>query len=222
LELVFRRSIFSAASARSSGERKRHAKATTPAPTVVLHLKDSAQLFHPFGPAPLHEHDLDAQAEAYIVANATRSRRRAQAIILHVDRPNDIARDARDLESGIHDHFARKVQLADRELRALLRRGWISLLIGLAFLGGLLALSDFVVEHSAAGTIAALIRESLLIGGWVALWRPLETFLYDWWPIVGRRRTYATLARIPVRVVTHETSEDADQIGKHSRRVTHE
>ena len=27
-----------------------------------------------------------------------------------------------------------------------------------------------------------LIKESLIISGWVALWRPLEIFLYDWWP----------------------------------------
>jgi hypothetical protein len=27
-----------------------------------------------------------------------------------------------------------------------------------------------------------VIREGFLIGGWVAMWRPLEVFLYDWWP----------------------------------------
>ena len=39
------------------------------------------------------------------------------------------------LEKAIYEHFARKLELASRELRVLLRRGWISLLIGLAFLG---------------------------------------------------------------------------------------
>ena len=27
-----------------------------------------------------------------------------------------------------------------------------------------------------------------MIGGWVALWRPMEIFLYDWWPIRGEVR----------------------------------
>jgi len=40
-----------------------------------------------------------------------------------------------------------------------------------------------------------------VIGGWVALWRPLEIFLYDWWPIVGQRKTYALLSTLPVSVV---------------------
>jgi len=35
----------------------------------------------------------------------------------------------------------------------------------------------------------------------VAMWRPLEIFLYDWWPIVGERRIHDRLSRIDVQVV---------------------
>jgi hypothetical protein len=35
------------------------------------------------------------------------------------------------------------------------------------------------------------------------MWRPLEIFLYDWWPIVGERRLYERLSRIDVRTVHH-------------------
>ena len=44
------------------------------------------------------------------------------------------------------------------------------------------------------------LRESLLIGGWVAMWRPLEVFLYDWWPIRAEARLYDRLAAMPVRI----------------------
>ena len=114
--------------------------------------------------------------------------------------------EARDLENAIHEHFARKLQVASRELHDLLRRGWISLLIGLAFLGTLLALSEAVGRHLTPGPLASVLSESLLIGGWVALWRPLEIFLYDWWPIVGQRKTYALLSRLPVGVVPEHAS----------------
>jgi hypothetical protein len=43
-------------------------------------------------------------------------------------------------------------------------------------------------------------RESLLIGGWVAMWRPLEIFLYDWWPIRPERRLYERLSAMPIRI----------------------
>jgi hypothetical protein len=36
--------------------------------------------------------------------------------------------------------------------------------------------------------LGGIIRESLLIGGWVAMWRPMEILLYDWWPIRAEAR----------------------------------
>jgi hypothetical protein len=45
------------------------------------------------------------------------------------------------------------------------------------------------------------MREGFVIGGWVAMWRPLEIFLYDWWPIVVQRRLYERLSGLDVRVL---------------------
>lgn len=42
-------------------------------------------------------------------------------------------------------------------------------------------------------------RESLTIGGWVST-RPLEVFLYDWWPIRKEARLSDRLAVMPVRI----------------------
>jgi hypothetical protein len=40
----------------------------------------------------------------------------------------------------------------------------------------------------------------------VALWRPMEIFLYDWWPIRGEIRLYERLAAMPVFVVSSDGS----------------
>ena len=48
---------------------------------------------------------------------------------------------------------------------------------------------------------AEVARESLLIGGWVAMWRPLEVFLYDWWPIRAEAQLFDRLSAMTVRVV---------------------
>jgi hypothetical protein len=45
-----------------------------------------------------------------------------------------------------------------------------------------------------------IVDEGLYIVGWVAMWRPLEIFLYDWRPIWHRYRLFAKLSRIPVVV----------------------
>jgi hypothetical protein len=44
------------------------------------------------------------------------------------------------------------------------------------------------------------VQESLIIVGWVANWRPIEIYLYDWWPIRRRRRLLARIAAAPVIV----------------------
>jgi hypothetical protein len=40
-----------------------------------------------------------------------------------------------------------------------------------------------------------------VIGGWVAMWRPLEVFLYDWWPIRAEARLFDRLSAMAVRVI---------------------
>jgi hypothetical protein len=49
---------------------------------------------------------------------------------------------------------------------------------------------------------AGIAREGLLIGGWVAMWRPLEIFLYDWWPIRAEAKLMDRLGAMLVRVVS--------------------
>ena len=49
-----------------------------------------------------------------------------------------------------------------------------------------------------------------MIGGWVAMWRPMEIFLYDWWPIRADGKLYDRLSVMPVRIAyTRETRADA-------------
>ena len=51
------------------------------------------------------------------------------------------------------------------------------------------------------GTFARIIQEGLTIGGWVAMWRPLQIYLYDWWPLLEERKVMERLSRMQVEVV---------------------
>jgi hypothetical protein len=68
------------------------------------------------------------------------------------------------------------------------------------FLASCLTLGSLVpiAGPSAAGNI---LREGLTICGWVAMWRPLEIYLYDWWPLLVERRRLERLSRLRVSVV---------------------
>jgi hypothetical protein len=54
-----------------------------------------------------------------------------------------------------------------------------------------------------------LLREGLLIGGWVAMWRPIEIFLYDWWPIRAEARLFDRLSTMPVRIAYTGSDSEA-------------
>jgi hypothetical protein len=72
---------------------------------------------------------------------------------------------------------------------------------GLVFLGACVAGGESIMRHMGERPLATALHESLLVGGWVAMWRPMEIFLYDWWPILSQRRLYDRLSRITVRLV---------------------
>ena len=55
---------------------------------------------------------------------------------------------------------------------------------------------------------AWLAKESLIIGGWVALWRPLEILLYDWWPVRAKARLYDRLGAMQVSLRGAEPSAE--------------
>lgn len=62
-----------------------------------------------------------------------------------------------------------------------------------------------LVHFMSENAFTTLLTESLIIGGWVAMWRPLEIFHYDWWPILGERRLYDRIGRAQVWVANNET-----------------
>ena len=52
-----------------------------------------------------------------------------------------------------------------------------------------------------------ILHESFLFGGWVAMWRPLETFLYEWWSIRAEEKLLERLAAMPVHVAYRQDSK---------------
>jgi hypothetical protein len=87
-----------------------------------------------------------------------------------------------------------------RRLRLLFHRGRISLLIGVAFLSSSLIASEMLGNILDRTGLTEVLRESLLIGGWVAMWRPIEIFLYDWWPLRADMRLFERLRDMPVSI----------------------
>ena len=150
--------------------------------------------------------DLDPRAEAFIVDWARELPPDAPlALLVHLERACGPDDEATLLRAAIHEYFSQRALHSRRELRELLRRGRISLVIALAFLGATLAANDFIGSVSQSH-FAEVFREGLIIGGWVAMWRPLEVFLYDWWPIRADVRLSERLSTMPVSIEHEQTA----------------
>jgi hypothetical protein len=174
--------------------------AIPPACAVIeVHVAELRQLFNSIDPSPFQERDLDPRAEDFIVGRGRDLPGNAPlALLVHLDRPAGRPDEAALLRESIHFFFAGEAASVRRRLRKLFRDGRISLAIGLVVLAGTIALAQLV--SGLGGGASGILHESLLIGGWVAMWRPLEVFLYDWWPVRADAILFDRLASMPVRI----------------------
>ena len=163
---------------------------------IELRIRELAQLFNSLDPSPFRERDLDDDAEEYILSWA-RELPDEVAITLVVHLTEAEAKKAREhgLDAALSNYFAERAKMHARNLKELFRRGRSYLSIGIPVLFGCITASQVVRANLEPGPIARVAEESLIIVGWVANWKPLETFLYDWWPMKRERDLYLRLAR---------------------------
>jgi len=173
--------------------------------TIQLKLRDIDQLFNSMDPSPFIEKDLDEKAEEFIVGWALEFPRGAPLkLCVQLEKwPGDNAREI--VGEAVRNHFTHRAELTELEFRNLMRQGRTSLLIGLSCLATCLIVTHIL--PSQGSTWANVLRESLTIAGWVAMWRPMQIYLYDWWPLRGRERIFAKLSDMPVEVVCREKSD---------------
>ncbi len=170
-----------------------------PVHRIELRLRELDQLFNSMDPTPFHHKDLDTDAEEFIETWALEFPQDSRFnITIHLERmpPED---PSVLVNEAIHNYFEYKSELMRREVRVLLLEGRASLAIGIAFLA-LCLFGAELMDRFASGTFLRVLRESLTIAGWVAMWRPMQIFLYEWWPLVRRSRIYLSLSRAQVHV----------------------
>ena len=169
-------------------------------PPIELRVTELRQLFNAMDASPFGHRDLDPRAEEFIVSWAREfPQKAALGLRVHLDGPPARPDESTLLGEAIHGYFRERAAASRRTLRNLFRVGRTSLIIGLAFLALTVGVSDLIANLSHGG-FAETLRIGLAIVGWVALWRPLEIFLYDWWPIRAQIRLAERLAAMPVEI----------------------
>lgn len=185
---------------------------TSPFPEVPrgnvmeLRLRNFRQLYNSLDPSPFIEKDLDQDAEEFLISWAREiPRGQPLGLIVHLMESDPQVDESEVVTSAIRHYFEYRFDLKKRDLHEFFRQANTSLVIGLIVLTACTIVGLRIETAAGEQPWGILLRESLLIGGWVAMWKPLELFLYDWWPIRRTVRLFRRLATMPIQVETPKT-----------------
>lgn len=152
-------------------------------------------IFNPMDPTPLEERSLNPEVADWIEEWAEDLDKNDPITVeIHVADGRFAGRE-QAIVVGLHNHFEYREWQADRELRKLLRQGRFTLLVGIFAFAGFNAASRLI---GSSNVVVEVIHEGLAVLGWVALWKPLEILLFDWWPIRRELRACRRLAESTV------------------------
>ena len=136
----------------------------------------------------MNERDLDEAAVEYILGAVQEiPPKGAFKMVFWITDPAALQMPVETFVGAVRAHFTYEVEKLRRRTREHVRLGEITLMIALVALTIFLTLAE-LVRFLPEGTVREILREGLIIIGWVVMWRPLELLLYDWWPLVRQRR----------------------------------
>lgn len=177
---------------------------------IEIQVDKVAQLFATLDPFPFRERDLDREAEEYIVDWARELPKSAPIrLLIHLPAAEAESEHGRDLANAMKTYFRYRAEITNGDLKELFRVGRYALLVGLLVLA-LAILSGRLLLRTIPSGMGTFLNEGLIILGWVANWRPIEIFLYDWWPLVRRRALYRRLAAADVVLYPRQGERDME------------
>lgn len=160
---------------------------------IEVRVKSPHQLFDVRDPAPFRERDLDDDFVEYVFSSAREfSFPSALKIVIYVEESEtkDLSKDS--MCEAIHSYFAYRIDLQKGELKTFLKRSQLFLFIGLFVLGSCIGLAQSLKIPNPPGAVG-ILREGMVIFGWVSIWKPIELILFDWYPLFEKLRFYKKL-----------------------------
>lgn len=165
---------------------------------IEIKIKKIGQLFNSLDPSPFLEKDLDADAFEYIVGSVSEhSLKTKHKIVIFL--PKNVHKKVSEIEikRAIHNYFEYKMIMAERGIKLKIKEGQFSFIVGITFLVVCTLLSEYIHENVNT-LLAGVVAEGLLIGGWVAMWKPISDLLYEWWPISKEKKVYKKISEIDI------------------------
>lgn len=168
---------------------------------IDIMLSNILQLFDRKDPSPFKEKDLDEDFSRYLtLAMRELHDIKKVKLVIRMQEHNPTYLKAKDIEVAIYTYYTFELLNSQNDMKLLFRQGRISLLLGALFLGFCYSLYYLIKDQQ--GLFFGFLGESLHVIGWVAMWKPINLFLFEWWPIRDKIKLLTRLSQIKVEIIT--------------------
>lgn len=170
---------------------------------VEVRIAEPMQLFDARDPAPFRARDLDEDFEEYIISSVKELHRQTEfEIHILIGKPSTESNLSQEIiEESIRSHFAYREDQKTLDLRTFLKRAQLYFGIGLLVLVFCISLAHWLTSLGTPSPALAIVREGIIIFGWVSLWKPIELILFDWIPLYEALCILRRIRRCKIRVV---------------------
>ena len=169
---------------------------------IELRISHPIQFYNLLDPAPNDEKEINKATESYIMdslENMPNDKSSSAKIVLYLEQTLYDNEEIRtDMEQAIHSHFALRLCTTNQKYKLAMSKGRRYLARGMIFLLTCLILSSVVTSIYNQNDIIYAIGQSFVVIGWVALWKPVEFYLYDRHDILDEKKMLRRLEKITV------------------------
>ncbi len=167
---------------------------------IEVRIKNPLQLFDARDPAPFRDRDLDDDFVEYISSTMREfSHKTPVKILIHIVDGGADELPHEEVRAAIKSYWAYQIELFERELKIFFKRAQLFMFIGVLVLILCITIAQSISVPSPPGFLGVL-REGIVIFGWVSVWKPIELLLFDWYPLFEKVRLYRKLLATDVEL----------------------
>ena len=162
---------------------------------VVIDLDTYRDVYSEWDYSPIANRDIDEDLLKYIMdCSEEIGIKRNMVIDFYI--PNEIFNLEREKKSikGFHQYFFNKIRKILSERVRKIKKLFVLLIIGMAFLSMAGLISSLAVGQFVGG----LLAEGLIIGDWVAMWEIFNTLYFSISELNHKIRHYKRLQNVPI------------------------
>ena len=169
-----------------SGSRKRY-RTLGDKSLIEVRVKNAQQLFDVRDPAPFRERDLDDDFVEYVSTSVEEIGYNSNLkIVINIGEKESESIEKNIIKEAIRAYLDYQIELKRLHLSKLFRTVRLFLAFGLASLFTCLFVARTIEKRFDPDSFFYVTREGFVILGWVAIWKPFELVLFDWYPVFDK------------------------------------